>query len=83
MNINELYQPQHNERDCSGQIVADFIKRDGFDITPFSLFQVINGTWEFISEQAPQKGFLIFFNPDIECRPVAGYEILCDNIAFT
>ena len=85
MDINELYSQEYNEENQNqdGKIVADFIKQDGFDMAGFSLFQLINGTWEFVSNENPQKGFLIFFDSEVENGPVAGYEIMCGSVAFT
>lgn len=83
MDINELYSQEYNEENQDGKIVADFIKQDGFDMAGFSLFQVVSGIWEFVSNENPQKGFLIFFDSKVENEPVAGYEIMCGSVAFT
>ncbi len=85
MAIEEIY----NSKPCKGidandiDTVVSFIRNDGFSVEDFLLFSAEGGVWEFVKNSAPQKGFIIYYNPSVVNEPIPQYQLKNGNVYYS
>lgn len=85
MNISDLYDDEFYEEKEKYIVdkIATFIKEDGFDISSFSLFSAEDYIWEFVSDNDTNKGFLLFYDPQVVNEPMPQYQLYSGCVYFT
>ena len=85
MHINEIYNSYEGQDTLIPDKIVHKIQKDRFDITGFHLALVCNNTWEFISNDDSQRGFLLFYDPQVVNDAVPQYYLQsgCVCLAFT
>ena len=85
MKIDDLYISEITEDLTKSDInkVASFIRKDGFNISGFSLNSIDNYTWEFLKDSDRNRGFQIFYNSKVCEKPAAEYLLGCGSVFFS
>ena len=85
MNVKDLYFDvlcENEDKDIIDKIVLA-IKKDGFDISQFSLVLVECYTWEFISRKNTGRGFQLFYDPNMVNEPIPQYQLINGSVAYS
>ena len=85
MNVKDLYFDvlcENEDKDIIDKIVLA-IKKDGFDISQFSLVSVECYTWEFISRKNIGRGFQLFYDPNMVNEPISQYQLINGSVAYS
>ncbi|WP_022755855.1 hypothetical protein [Butyrivibrio fibrisolvens] len=85
MKIDDLYTHELCEDENPETInkIADMLRKDGFDISDFTLVSTISDTYEFIKDSNPDRGFLIFYDSRVLISPIPQYQLHCGCVYFS
>lgn len=82
--LQELRSDRWNIDDNDGSVIADYIETDGFDVTGFSLCnECVAGHWKFVKDDNKERGFIIFYDPDVVIRPEPVYNLVAGCVRYS
>ena len=65
------------------EVVVKMLNDDGFNISGFTLYQIENGVWDFVSTKDSGRGFQLFYDPKAVNKPIPQYQLHNGNIYFS